>query len=386
MDDGGEHRLEVVHALGGVPAAEWDALANPSGSVYDPFLSWDFLEALESSGCVAPEAGWAPRHLLLRDARGRLAGALPMYAKGHSYGEYVFDHAWADALHRAGGRYYPKLLGAVPFTPVSGRRLLAASPRAHSALLAGATASARAMRMSSVHINFLPAEDLPSATEQEYAPRAGLQFHWSNPGYRDFEDFLATLSANRRKSIRKERLKAQEGLEITCKRGAEIREADWDFFFACYLDTGSRKWGSPYLNRRFFSLLGERLQQRVVLFLASTEGKPVACALNLLGSDCLYGRYWGRLEERPFLHFELCYYQAIDFAIRAGLPRVEAGAQGEHKLARGYAPVSTWSVHWIAHPGLREAVQHYLAVERPAVAEEIEILADHTPFKKEGGA
>jgi len=386
MDDGGEHRLEIAHGLAGLPAAEWDALANPPGAPYDPFLSWAFLEALEASGCVAPETGWAPRHLLLRDGRGRLAGAMPMYAKGHSYGEYVFDHAWADALHRAGGRYYPKLLGAAPFTPVTGRRLLAASPGARSALLAGAVTSARAMRMSSVHINFLPPEDLAAAEQQGYAQRAGVQFHWNNPGYRDFEDFLATLSANRRKSIRRERLKAREGLEISLKRGAEITEADWDCFFACYLDTGARKWGSPYLNRVFFSLLGERLKERAILFLASAGGRPVACALNLLGDDCLYGRYWGRLEERPFLHFELCYYQAIDFAIQAGLPRVEAGAQGEHKLARGYAPVATWSVHWIAHPGLREAVGRFLAAERPAVIEEIEILAEHTPFRKDASA
>lgn len=382
MDDGGEHRIELLGGLAALQPQEWDAVANPPGAPFDPFLSWAFLEGLECSGCVAPETGWAARHLLVRDGAGRLAGAMPFYIKGHSYGEYVFDHAWADALHRAGGRYYPKGLGAVPFTPVSGRRLLAATPQARAALLAGALHSARALHLSSVHLNFLAQDEVRLAEAAGFLPRAGVQFHWSNPGYRDFQDFLSTLSSGRRKSLRKEREKAQSGLLITHKRGREILEADWDVFFACYMDTGSRKWGSPYLNRRFFSLLGERLGERVVLFVAQADGAPIACALNLLGDACLYGRYWGRLQERPFLHFELCYYQAMDFAIALGLERVEAGAQGEHKLARGYAPVTTWSAHWIAHPGLRAAVADYLAAERPAVAEEIELLAEHTPFKK----
>lgn len=382
MDGGGGYRIEVGGALPNVARGDWDRLANPDPAVYDPFVSWDFLEALEAAGCVAPEAGWGPRHLLLRGADGRLAGAMPLYLKGHSYGEYVFDHAWADALHRAGGRYYPKLLSAAPFTPVTGRRLLASDGEARAALLGGAVEAARRLGVSSLHVNFLPGPQCEEAQAAGLLPRAGVQFHFANPGYRDFQDFLSTLSSSRRKSLRKERERACAGLEISAKRGAEITEADWDFFFACYMDTGARKWGSPYLNRAFFSLLGARLGPRVVLFLASRQGRPIAAALNLLGGDCLYGRYWGRLEDQEFLHFELCYYQAMDMAMALKLPRVEAGAQGEHKLARGYAPVTTWSAHWIAHPGLRRAVADYLQAERPAIAEEIEQLSDYTPFRK----
>lgn len=382
MDSGGGYRIEICQGIADLSRPDWDRLANPPGQPYDPFVSWDFLEALERSGCAAPEAGWAPRHLALREAGGELLGVLPLYLKSHSYGEYVFDHAWADALHRAGGRYYPKLLSAAPFTPVTGRRLLATTPEARTALLAGAVEAVRRYGASSLHINFLPEQEVREAEALGLLPRVGVQFHWSNPGFSSFADFLATLSSGKRKSIRRERERALEGVSIKRKQGTEISEHDWDVFFACYLDTGSRKWGTPYLNREFFSLLGERLANRIVLFVAERDRRPIACALNLLGGDCLYGRYWGRLEDQPFLHFELCYYQALDLAIELGLPRVEAGAQGEHKLARGYAPVSTYSGHWIAHPGLRQAVAAYLQSERPAVAEEIEFLGEHTPFRK----
>lgn len=372
---------EAVPALSEVARAEWDALANPDPERFDPFVSWDFLEALEATGCVAPYTGWAPQHLLLRDG-GRLVGAMPLYLKGHSYGEYIFDHAWADALHRAGGRYYPKLLSAAPFTPVTGPRLLAGTESGRGALVGAALQLAKQLRVSSLHLNFLTPEQLESAAGAGLLRRAGVQFHWTNPGYRDFDDFLSTLSSSKRRSIRKERARATEGLEIRQVLGRELSERDWDVFYACYMDTGARKWGTPYLNRAFFSLLGERLGERVVLFIAERDGRPIASALNLMGGNCLYGRYWGRLEDQPFLHFELCYYRAIDLAIARGLPRVEAGAQGEHKLARGYAPVTTWSAHWIAHPGLSRAVADFLAMERPAVAEEVEALEAHTPFKK----
>jgi len=385
MDDGSAYHLEVAPGLAEIAPADWNAIANPSTEPFDPFLTWEFLEALERSGCVAPETGWAARHLLLRGSGGRLAAAMPLYLKGHSYGEYVFDHAWADALHRAGGRYYPKLLCAIPFTPVSGRRLLAADGSARAVLVSGAIALAQRHRASSVHLNFLLPADLAAAQTQGLLPRTGVQFHWTNPGYASFEDFLSTLSSSRRKNLRRERARAAEAVSIERKLGKDLSERDWDVFFQCYLDTGSRKWGNPYLNRSFFELVGERLADSVVLFVAKRAGRIIACALNFEGGDCLYGRYWGRLEDHPFLHFELCYYQAIEYAIEKGLSRVEAGAQGEHKLARGYGPVSTHSAHWIANPSLRQAVAAYLQEERPAVAEEIEILAEQTPFRHSEG-
>jgi predicted N-acyltransferase len=377
--EAGGVRIRIIDRLGDIAPEAWNALPGVGG---DPFMSWEFLDALETSGCVAPETGWAPRHVLAESGR-RLVGAMPLYLKSHSYGEYVFDHAWADALHRAGGRYYPKLQAAAPFTPATGRRILADDPEIVSKLADAARGLARQVGASSVHVTFCLEEETRALAAQGFLARTGVQFHWSNAGYTSFDDFLSTLSSSRRKMLRKERVRAQEGLIIRTRIGAEITRADWDFFFACYQDTGSRKWGRPYLNRAFFRMIGERMGDRVILFVAEDEaGAAAASALNFLGADALYGRYWGRVgAEIPFLHFELCYYQAIEFAIARGLGRVEAGAQGEHKLARGYAPVATHSAHWLAHPGLHNAVRDYLAAERPAIAEEIEDLKAFTPFK-----
>lgn len=383
MDGTDALTISVIGDLANIDRAAWDKLANPADQPYDPFLSWDFLEALEESGCVSPLKGWQPAHLIARDAGGAAVGAMPLYAKDHSYGEYVFDHAWADALQRAGGHYYPKLQCAVPFTPVPGRRILAPDAAVHSALAQAAIGLAQRAGASSVHATFATQELAQSLVPLGYQTRTGLQYHWFNRGYATFADFLAELSSQKRKNIRRERARACEGVRIKRLRGAEITPRDWDFFFRCYMDTGGRKWGSPYLNRAFFTLLAERMADQCVLFVAEeTDGIPLASALNLIGGEALYGRYWGRIADVPFLHFELCYYQAIELAIELGLPRVEAGAQGEHKLARGYMPVQTHSAHWIAHDGLRNAVKHYLRQETPAVVEEAEILADHTPFKK----
>ncbi|GAM99769.1 hypothetical protein U91I_03424 [alpha proteobacterium U9-1i] len=382
MDGSDALSFQVLDGLTDIARETWDSLANPADAPFDPFLSWDFLQAIEESGCVSAAKGWAPAHLIARDARGAAVGAMPMYAKGHSYGEYVFDHAWADAYERAGGRYYPKLQCAVPFTPVPGRRLLARDADVREALGRAAVSVAQRMDASSVHVTFAPAETAAALRGQRYLRRVGLQYHWHNRGYATFADFLADLSSQKRKTIRRERQRACDGLTIKRLRGAEITSQDWDFFFRCYMDTGSRKWGSPYLNRDFFALLGERMSDTCVLFVAEADGRPLASALNLIGGEALYGRYWGRVADAPFLHFELCYYQAIELAIELGLPRVEAGAQGEHKLARGYVPAPTYSAHWISHGGLRDAVARYLQAETPAVVEEAEILADHTPFKK----
>ncbi|MBX3510772.1 MAG: N-acetyltransferase [Hyphomonadaceae bacterium] len=383
MDGADALTITLIGELASIERATWDGLANPPGAPYDPFISWDFLQALEESGCATAETGWAPAHLLARDANGAPVGAMALYAKDHSYGEYVFDHGWADALHRAGGRYYPKLQCAVPFTPVPGRRIFAGEPAVERALAQGAIGLAQRSGASSVHVTFASGDLCERLHPLDYYTRTGLQYHWHNRGYQSFADFLGDLSAQKRKTIRRERARACEGLEIKRLTGKEITEAHWDFFFRCYMDTGGRKWGSPYLNRGFFSLLGQRMADRCVLFLAQAAGgAPVAAALNLIGGEALYGRYWGRVEDVPFLHFELCYYQAIDLAIELKLPRVEAGAQGEHKLARGYVPAPTYSAHWIAHQGLRSAVWRYLQAETPAVTDEAEALAAHAPFKK----
>ncbi len=383
MADGSGDTITITLApgLAGVSRADWDALANPEGDRFDPFISYDFLAALEDSGCTGATAGWEPLHVLAHDGA-RLVGAMPLYLKSHSYGEYVFDHSWADAMRRAGGTYYPKLQCAAPFTPVTGRRLLARDESAERALIVGAVEAAKVMGASSVHVTFPTQDEWTRLGAAGFLQRTGVQFHWANAGYASFDDFLKALSANKRKTIRRERVRAVEGLTVRRLQGEEIKPAHWDFFFRCYMDTGARKWGSPYLNRAFFRLLGERMGHRCVLFLAEADGKPLACALNLVGSDTIYGRYWGCMAEVPFLHFELCYYQAIDYAIEHGLKHVEAGAQGEHKLLRGYAPVTTYSAHWIAHGGLRNAVASYLEHERPAIADEIEALDAHTPFRK----
>jgi uncharacterized protein len=382
MDGSDALTIQMVGDLANVERAAWDALANPADAPFDPFVSWDFLQALEESGCVAITRGWQPAHLAARDRTGALVGAMPLYAKDHSYGEYVFDHAWADALQRAGGRYYPKLQCAAPFTPVPGRRIFAREPSVEHALAQGAIGLAQRAEASSVHVTFADAGLCARLSSLGYLPRTGLQYHWFNRGYATFADFLADLSSQKRKTIRRERARACEGLKVRRLRGDDIKRRDWDFFFRCYMDTGSRKWGSPYLNREFFTLLSERMGERCVLFVAEEDDHPVASALNLVGGEALYGRYWGRIVEIPFLHFELCYYQAIELAIELGLSRVEAGAQGEHKLARGYVPAPTYSAHWIGHGGLRQAVASFLRAETPAVAEEAEALAESAPFKK----
>ncbi len=372
-DDSGdiEAAVKVLGGIGDVPPAEWDVCAGTA----NPFLSHAFLSALEDSGAVAAEAGWLPRHLAVEDADGRLVGAMPLYLKGHSYGEYVFDWAWADAYERAGGRYFPKLLSAVPFTPVPGPRMLvrpdADRARVEEVLAGGLVGLMERLGVSSVHANFLQ--------------RTGLQYHWSNDGYADFDAFLAALSSRKRKAIRKERREvAETGLTIRRLTGSAIEDRHWDAFFRFYVDTSDRKWGSPYLNRRFFDLLGERLSERILLVVAERDGTPVAGALNLIGDDTLYGRNWGCVEDHPFLHFEACYYQAIEFAIERGLAKVEAGAQGPHKLQRGYLPVETYSAHLIADPRLRDAIADFLRRERRQVTRERELMAADSPFRKDG--
>ncbi len=359
-------------------AADWDACAGGD----NPFVAHAFLAALEESGSATAGRGWQPVPIAIDGADGRLAAVMPAYAKTHSQGEYVFDHAWADAWARAGGDYYPKLQIAVPFTPVPGPRLLARDPSLKPALIAAAEALVRQHGLSSAHATFVSDADLPLFEAAGWLLRTDRQFHWANDGYRSFDDFLEALASRKRKGIRKERAAAVEGLEVVHLTGAALTEAHWDAFWRFYQDTGSRKWGRPYLTRKFFSMLGERMGERVLLILAHRGTKPIAGALNLIGSDTLYGRYWGASEDRPFLHFELCYYQAIDAAIARGLQRVEAGAQGGHKLARGYAPVATWSAHFIPDPGFRNAVADYLERERHAVAHDIEMLAEMTPFKR----
>ncbi len=372
--------------VGEVPAADWDALANPGGGrPVDPFTTHRFLLALEASRSVGPRSGWTPRILTAR-AGGRLIAAAPMYAKSHSQGEYIFDHTWAQALERAGGRYYPKLQIAVPFTPATGRRLLTApgeEVRGRAALIAAATQIAERNGLSSLHITFCTAEEAAAGAEMGLLHRVTQQFHWENRGYLGYEDFLATLASRKRKALRRERAEAQGfGGTIRALTGDELRPAHWDAFWAFYQDTGGRKWGSPYLTRPFFDLVHETMRDDVLLILAERDGVPVAGALNFIGRETLFGRYWGCIEHHPFLHFELCYHQAIDWAIAQGLRRVEAGAQGEHKLARGYLPVATHSLHWLADPGLERAVARYLEAERQAVGQEIEVITAYGPFRR----
>ena len=382
-DDGQDAlRLTIrpVDALADVPREDWDALANPPGAEYDPFISWDFLEALEASGCVGGETGWYPRHLLMQDEAGRLCGALPMYGKAHSMGEYVFDQGWADAFERAGGHYYPKFLTGVPFSPVSGRRLLA-PPHMQDALLTGALQAVQQWQVSSWHVTFPTREEWTLMGSRGLLQRMDRQYIWTNRGYAGYDDFLGDLSSRKRKGLRRERREACDGIEIERLSGDALHPHHWDVFFACYQDTGARKWGFPYLNRAFFDLLHRRMADRVVLVMAKAEGRYIASALNLLGSNALYGRYWGRLEDRPSLHFELCYHQAIDIAIERGLDRVEAGAQGEHKLARGYRPMPVYSAHHIGNAGFRDAVAEFLDRERPAVEADIALQDEESPYK-----
>ncbi len=379
---------KVASRIAEIAAADWDACANPDPAAHNPFLSHAFLNALEASGCVGDRrTGWLPHHITLTDAAGGVAACMPCYVKLHSAGEYVFDYAWAEAYERAGGTYYPKLQAAVPFTPVPGRRLLVRpgpdEDRRQRLLAAAAVEAARRLGVSSLHLTFLTEHEWQALGAQGFLRRTDQQFHWRNEGYAAFDDFLARLSSRKRKTVRKERAEAlSHGLTIERISGSAITEAHWDAFFAFYQDTGGRKWGRPYLNRRFFSLLGDAMAERCLLIMAKHDDRYVAGGLNLIGGDCLYGRYWGAIEHHPCLHFEVCYYRAIEYAIEKGLARVEAGAQGEHKLARGYLPVTTYSAHWIADPGFRKAVARYLDSEREHVAETVEALSELGPYRK----
>ncbi|WP_126172178.1 GNAT family N-acetyltransferase [Altericroceibacterium xinjiangense] len=370
--------LRVAASVGSFPAAEWDAVAGAD----NPFVSHAFLTALEDSGSVGQGTGWAPAPLAVEEAGARLIGALPAYAKGHSQGEYVFDYAWADAWQQAGGEYYPKLQICVPFTPATGPRLLMSDPACAPLLLRAAEALCDQNDFSSAHATFIEPAQLPLFERAGWLLRSDIQFHWENRDYSSFEGFLDQLASRKRKAIRKERAAAQEGVTIRRLTGDEIRPEHWDAFWEFYQDTGARKWGQPYLTRRAFDLIGERMGERILLVLAFLDEEPIAGALNFIGGEAIYGRYWGCTLDKPFLHFELCYYQAIDAAIELGLKRVEAGAQGGHKLARGYEPVQTWSAHWIADPGFRRAVADYLKQEREGIAMDRLLLGDRTPFRK----
>ena len=409
-------RIRIAQSLTEVPAAAWDACAggNDNASageaiapavklthedslsaklstreqVGNPFISHDFLSSLEASFSVGPRTGWQPRHLLAESANGTLLGAAPCYVKSHSHGEYVFDQGWAEAFERAGGDYYPKLQVAVPFTPVTGPRLLA-RPGPLAQAVRGALADAlveitTASELSSAHVTFLTEPEWRALGERGFLQRNDQQFHWENAGYASFDDFLGRLASRKRKTIRRERKQALEpGIEVAWLTGSELTEAVWDAFFAFYMDTGSRKWGRPYLTREFFSIVGEKMRDRILLVMAKRAGRWIAGAINFLGVDTVYGRNWGAIEHHPFLHFELCYYQAIEYAITHRLARVEAGAQGEHKLARGYMPMTTYSAHFIANPALRRAVAEYLARERAYVRAAGEELAAAAPFRKD---
>jgi len=386
----GEIAIRVATGIDAFTVAEWSALAGASrggAAPYNPFVSHAFLSSMEDSGCVARETGWQPQHLRLEAPDGTLLGAVACYLKSHSQGEYVFDHGWADAFERAGGRYYPKLQVAVPFTPATGPRLLVRDgidPGAvRHALAEGLKALTDRLGVSSAHVTFAPEDEADLLEQSGFLHRTDQQFHFFNEGYGSYDDFLESLASRKRKALRKERREAlADGIEIDRLTGKDLTERVWDDFFAFYMDTGSRKWGRPYLNRQFYSLVGERMADDILLVMARRDGRYVAGAINFIGSDALYGRHWGCIEDHPFLHFEVCYHQAIDFAIERGLKVVEAGAQGEHKLARGYMPVTTHSAHYIAHPGLRRAVDDYLRRERREVAAMGEYLADHGPFRK----
>lgn len=373
-----------VASVSDIAAADWDRLANPADQPFNPLVSHAFFLALEQSGSATRRTGWTGRHQVLRDTSGNIAGLAPCYLKSHSRGEYVFDYGWAEAFERAGGRYYPKLQVAVPFSPVTGPRLLAPTPALRAELARGLIAQCAEDRASSVHMTFVPPRQADEIGSGPWLTRTDIQFHWHNAGYATFDDFLKSLSSQKRKNIRKEREQVRAaGISFLQLTGADITEDHWDHFFDFYMETGSRKWGSPYLTRPFFSMIGESMAERILLVMAVRDGRIIAGALNFIGGDALYGRNWGTIEHHPCLHFETCYYQAIDFAISRKLARVEAGAQGPHKLARGYLPQTTYSLHYLAHPGLSRAVANYLEAERAGVAEESAALAAHSPFRHE---
>ncbi len=401
--------LRTIRSIDEIDATAWDACANPQNptgllrsrvestdeaadslsekETFNPFICHRFLAALESSGSARARAGWAPTHLIVEDEAGTLLAAAPAYLKSNSMGEYVFDHAWADAYERAGGDYYPKLQVAVPFTPVTGRRLLVAdtarADEARTTLIAGLAALREKTNASSTHVTFPTRAEWEALGDAGWLKRTGKQFHFLNRGYADFDGFLAALASRKRKNIRKEREQAlASGVEIVALTGAAIEDEHWEAFFDFYIDTGSRKWGTPYLTRAFFTTIGQSMPERILLVMARRAGRWIAGAINFIGDDALYGRNWGTIEDHPCLHFELCYYRAIDFALEHRLARVEAGAQGEHKLARGYEPVETFSAHEFADPRLTRAIEGFLTQERQHVEAEIEVYGEHVPFRK----
>lgn len=385
-----EYTIRVAQSFKDIAPESWNSLSGasrrPSSRPYNPFISHAFLSALEESGSATAKTGWLGQHLLLERSDGRLMGAVPGYLKNHSRGEYVFDQGWADAFERAGGRYYPKLQCSVPFTPATGPRLLTTGLDAaalQQVLASGLQQVTEKLGISSAHVTFANEGEVEALEDEGFLHRTDQQFHFINEGYRDHGDFLDALSSRKRKTLKKERRAALEnGIEIDWLTGSNLTEDIWDQFFTFYMDTGSRKWGKPYLTRAFYSLIGERMADDILLVMAKREGKYIAGAINFIGGDALYGRHWGCIEDHPFLHFEVCYHQAIDFALSKGLKRVEAGAQGEHKLARGYTPVTTHSAHYIAHPGLRHAIADYLERERSEVEQINDYLEDHSPFRK----
>jgi len=387
------YSLTACNDIAEIGRDRWDDCANPVVAKtslplvpFDPFVSFDFLHALEQSGSAVAETGWAPYHLLLEDGDGRACGIVPMYLKSHSQGEYVFDYSWADAFERAGGQYYPKLQIAVPFTPATGRRLLVPehpdAEKIQQYLLGGVTQVAEKLDVSSVHITYADKAQWETMGSFGFLQRTHQQFHWQNQGFASFDEFLAALSSKKRKNIKRERRTAlASGVEIERLTGDDIKEHHWDAFFRFYIDTGGRKWGTPYLTRDFFSRIGATMADRILLVMCRREGRYVAGAINFIGGECLFGRNWGCIEDHPCLHFEVCYYQAIEYAIAHGLSRVEAGAQGQHKLARGYLPTHTYSAHWIVNNSFREAISNFLEQENRYIDEEIEYLDEHSPFR-----
>lgn len=377
-----ESTARILHNISEIDAAQWDSCS--AGYPYNPFLTHKFLNALEVSGSVSAKTGWQPFHIAV-EQDDRLIGVVPMYLKSHSQGEYVFDYGWADAWHRAGGDYYPKMQISVPFTPATGPRLLTrtGSPEDEALLLGACMQVAQQVKVSSLHITFMPKAQWEQAARMGFLQRMDQQFHWHNGGYECFEDFLAELASKKRKNVRRERRDAlgMSDIKIEWLTGADLTEAHWDAFYRFYVDTGSRKWGSPYLNRRFFSEINDVMSEDILLIMAKRAGRYIAGAINFIGEDTLFGRNWGCIEDHRFLHFEVCYYQAIDFAIARGLKKVEAGAQGAHKVARGYLPEATYSAHWIADPNFRDAVSRFLEDERKYVQQDLDYVEDHTPFK-----
>ena len=385
---GAAQTIRVAATVGAFTQAEWNSLSGTTrgdAAGYNPFLSYAFLTSLEDAGCAVARTGWQGHHLRLEAEDGTLRGALPCYLKTHSQGEDIFDYGWANAFERAGGDYYPKLQASIPFTPVTGPRLLTTGDASDKRLLAaGLKTVTERLGVSSAHVTFAPGEDMEALEAAGYLRRTDQQFHFFNEGFASYDDFLATLASRKRKALKKERREAlAPGITVDRLTGKDLTEAAWDAFFGFYMDTGGRKWGRPYLNRKFFSLVGERMPEDILLVMAKRGGRYIAGAINFIGSDALYGRNWGCIEDHPFLHFEVCYHQAIDFAIERRLKVVEAGAQGEHKLARGYRPVVMQSAHFINHPGLRRAVADYLRAERREVAAAAEYLDAHGPFRKD---